>query len=65
MNKLAAICDPVLSTDILHYLDVFIDVFHRIICCHLHGNNLKIAIQRVDRSRVVTTSRFIAFQDYF
>ena len=63
MNQLAAVYNFIFDTNVLHYLDVGIDVFFRIVSGDLHGNQLKVAVQDKNRSGCIFLGLLISFLD--
>jgi hypothetical protein len=61
MNQLAAVYNFIFDTNVLHYLDVGIDVFFRIVSGDLHGNQLKVAVQDKNRSGCIFLGLLISF----
>ena len=61
MNQLAAVYYFIFDTNVLHYLDVCIDVFFRIVSGDLHGNQLKVAVQDKNRSGRIFLGLLIGF----
>ena len=61
MNQLAAVYYFIFDTNVLHYLDVGINVFFRIVSGDLHRYQLKVAVQDKNRSGRIFLGLLISF----